>query len=277
MTFEAADGARLDADPPFPPSAPARCSSTCAATAWSGVLLVRLGGHAAGVFPGARLVDSKVGSRLVHGRHQAGGRARSASRAAARGRRGWRSRRPPTSAARVLLPHRADLDALVLGGDRRALDEVLEDPRLRPLRALTGERVLDVPDPRLAVLKTMPDRFRATRLTVSVTIRRQPTAADRADDDDEPAQRHRGQPAAVDAAHLPADRGADRRARGGLPRDVRDEYEDDRGDEVHEPGEHVLDRVEPLQLLVEEDPEEGHQQHALGGAEVAAVDARERR
>ena len=39
------------------------------------VLLVRLGGYAAGVFRGAppRLVASKVGSRLVHGRSAAGG------------------------------------------------------------------------------------------------------------------------------------------------------------------------------------------------------------
>ena len=50
------------------------------------------------------------------------------------------------------------------GGDRRALAEVLEDPRLRPFRALVAERVLDVPDPRLAVLQSTPDLFRATVL-----------------------------------------------------------------------------------------------------------------
>jgi hypothetical protein len=65
-------------------------------------------------------------------------------------------------AAGVLLPHLSDLDAVVLGGDRRALTEVLEDPRLRPLVPLVVERVLDVPDPRLKVLQATPDRFRAT-------------------------------------------------------------------------------------------------------------------
>jgi hypothetical protein len=50
----------------------------------------------------------------------------------------------------------------VLGGDRRALAEVLEDVRLRPLARLAQDRVLDVPDPRLDVLKTTPDAFRAT-------------------------------------------------------------------------------------------------------------------
>ena len=67
-------------------------------------------------------------------------------------------------AVRVLLPHRADLDALVLGGDRRALATVLEDPRLRGLARLGGERVLDVPDPRLDVLRRTPERFLATIL-----------------------------------------------------------------------------------------------------------------
>jgi hypothetical protein len=64
----------------------------------------------------------------------------------------------------VLLEHRNDLEAVVLGGDRRALTEVLEDVRLRPLRPLVSERVLDVPDPRLKVLEATPDLFRATIL-----------------------------------------------------------------------------------------------------------------
>jgi peptide subunit release factor 1 (eRF1) len=123
---------------------------------------VRLGGHAAGVFSGRRLVDSKVGTRNVHGRHRAGG---SSQRRFER-RRGEQARvaleAAADVAARVLLPHLSDLDAVVLGGDRRALAEVLEDPRLRPLQRLAQDRVLDVPDPRLAVLKTTPDAFRAT-------------------------------------------------------------------------------------------------------------------
>jgi hypothetical protein len=52
----------------------------------------------------------------------------------------------------------------VLGGDRRALADVLDDVRLRPLRPLVAERVLDVHDPRLKVLQATPDVFRATVL-----------------------------------------------------------------------------------------------------------------
>ena len=161
----------VECDPPFPPLTatgirdgfdPGPLLEHAARERVVGVLLVRLGGHAAGVFAGRRLVDSKVGSRNVHGRHRAGG---SSQRRFER-RRGEQARvaleAAADVAARVLLPHRGDLEAVVLGGDRRALSEVLEDPRLRPLRGLVEERVLDVPDPRLKVLRDTPDRFRAT-------------------------------------------------------------------------------------------------------------------
>jgi peptide subunit release factor 1 (eRF1) len=127
-----------------------------------GVLLVRLGGHAAGVFAGRRLVDSKVGRRNVHGRHKAGGQSQQRFARRREGQARVAMQAAADVAARVLLPHRADLEALVLGGDRRALATVLEDPRLRGLARLGGERVLDVPDPRLKVLQSTPDRFRAT-------------------------------------------------------------------------------------------------------------------
>lgn len=161
----------LECDPPFPPLAaagqregfvPGPLIEHAARERVVGVLLVRLGGHAAGVFSGRRLVESKVGSRNVHGRHRAGG---SSQRRFER-RRGEQARvaldAAADVAARVLLPHRRDLEAVVLGGDRRALTEVLEDPRLRPLVPLVSERVLDVAEPRLKVLQATPDRFRAT-------------------------------------------------------------------------------------------------------------------
>ena len=170
VTLTAADGAVLDCDPPFPPLAGKGIEGLLDHVRRErvvGVLLVRLGGHASGVFAGRRLVDSKVGSRLVHGRHRKGG---SSARRFER-RRADQVRlaleQAADTAARILLPHRADLDALVLGGDRRALAEVLEDVRLRPLRHLVAEPVLDVPDPRLDVLKATPDRFLATRLTLT--------------------------------------------------------------------------------------------------------------
>jgi hypothetical protein len=161
----------VDCDPPFPPLAatgvrdgfaPAPLLDHVARERVVGVLLVRLGGHAAGVFSGRRLVTSKVGSRPVHGRHRAGGSSQRRFERRREGQARVALHAAADVAARVLLEHRRDLDAVVLGGDRRALAEVLEDPRLRPLVPLVAERVLDVPDPRLAVLRATPDLFRAT-------------------------------------------------------------------------------------------------------------------
>jgi hypothetical protein len=177
VTFEGADGAVLDADPPFAPLAPegrgeregfeaAPLLDHVRRERVVGVLLVRLGGHAAGVFAGERLVDSKVGSRPVHGRHRAGGQSQRRFERRREGQARVALEAAADVAARILLPHRDDLEALVLGGDRRSLAEVLEDPRLRGLTSLLEERVLDVPDPRLAVLRSTPELFLATRLTV---------------------------------------------------------------------------------------------------------------
>jgi peptide subunit release factor 1 (eRF1) len=173
VAFVGADGERVVCEPPFPPLDeavrgdragydPAPLLDHVRRDRTVGVLLVRLGGHAAGVFKGEQLIDSKVGSRLVHGRHRKGG---SSSGRFARRREG-EARAALQAAAdvavRVLVPAIARLDAVVLGGDRRALDEVLADARLAPLRPLVRGRVLDVPDPRLAVLRETPQRFLAT-------------------------------------------------------------------------------------------------------------------
>jgi Actinobacteria/chloroflexi VLRF1 release factor len=171
VVFVADDGSRVVCEPAFPPLAAASRGSRAGfdpapllehvrRERTVGVLLVRLGGHAAGVFEGERLVESKVGSRLVHGRHRKGG---SSSGRFARRREGQARaalQQAADVAARVLVP--AALDALVLGGDRRALDTVLSDPRLAPLRPLVAPRILDVPDPRLDVLRSIPERFLAT-------------------------------------------------------------------------------------------------------------------
>jgi hypothetical protein len=50
---------------------------------------------------------------------------------------------------------------VVSGGDRAAVEAVLGDPRLQPLRPLVADRFLAVPDPRLRVLQATPDQFRA--------------------------------------------------------------------------------------------------------------------
>ena len=130
------------------------------------VLLVRRGRWAVGVFHGPELVVSKVDARQVQGRTAAGGWSQ--QRFARR--RGHQTDAVVSHAAdtavRVLLPHAATVRALFTGGDRGLVDDVLADPRLRPLAALRREPALDVGDPTKAVLLTAPEQFRAVEVHV---------------------------------------------------------------------------------------------------------------
>jgi hypothetical protein len=129
-------------------------------------VLARRASVAVGIAEGERLVSSKVDSSYVQGRTAAGGwsqhrfarrrenQAKAAASAAA------------DIVARLLLPEVDRLDAVVTGGDRRAVDAVLADPRLAPVAALRSERFLDVPEPRQAVLANAVDAARAVRIRV---------------------------------------------------------------------------------------------------------------
>ena len=173
VTFEAADGALAEFHPPFPPLShdgahEGAVGEPLLAHACRdrvvGVLLVRLGGHAAGVFEGERLVAAKVGSRLVHGRHAAGGwsQLRFARRRAGQAR--VAARAAADDAARVLVPALPALEAVVLGGDRRAVEPLRADPRLAGVFALAVDRFLATREPRRAVLERSAAAFRAVRV-----------------------------------------------------------------------------------------------------------------
>jgi hypothetical protein len=54
----------------------------------------------------------------------------------------------------------------VAGGDRRTVDAILADRRLEPVAALVDQRFLDVPEPRLAVLRDAVAAARAIRIRV---------------------------------------------------------------------------------------------------------------
>ena len=56
--------------------------------------------------------------------------------------------------------------ALVTGGDRSAVDAILSGPALAPLAALRAERMLDVPEPRHAVLVAAIAQARAVRILI---------------------------------------------------------------------------------------------------------------
>src|SRR5690349_6684889 len=120
-------------------------------------LLVRLGGFAVGVFEGERLVASKVGTRFVKGRHKKGGS--SANRF--RRRREKQARELVEAAAEtalaVLEPWRDRVEFAALGGDRRAVDEVLAaESGLRWLEERALPRFFTTRDPRQRELERLP-------------------------------------------------------------------------------------------------------------------------
>lgn len=129
-----------------------------------GVLLVRRGGYGAGVFEGGKLVESKVGSRHVQGTTKAGGwsQQRYARRRDNQAREAFAA--AADVAARILAPAR--LDVLVCGGDRLAVETVLEDPRLKALRGLVRQPFLGVADPRQKVLERAGVDARAVRIEI---------------------------------------------------------------------------------------------------------------
>src|SRR4051794_29761237 len=173
VCLAAADEATADCEVPFPPLAVDASAAYGGLVAHVlrdrrvGVLLVRRGGFAAGVFDGVRLAVSKVGSRHVQGRTAAGGWSQQRFARRREGQTRVAISAAADIAAAVLLPHCDGMAAVVAGGDRAACDEALRDPRLAPLIPLLAPRRLDVPEPRLRVLESTPTAFRSVRVRLN--------------------------------------------------------------------------------------------------------------
>lgn len=131
-----------------------------------GLVLVRLGGYSVGVAKDGHVLTSSTGARQVHGRAKPGGS--SASRFARRreGQVRVALQAAADTVARVLLPVAGGLDAVVLGGDASALDALRADTRLTDLLARAEPRLLDVPEPRRAVLDDAARRARNVEIVV---------------------------------------------------------------------------------------------------------------
>ncbi len=153
--YTAADGAVAHIEVPFGPLEDDLVSHVLRERT-VGVLLARKGGHAAGVFVGDTLVSSKVGSRHVQGRTAAGGWSQQRFARRREGQASVASQAAADVAVRILLAQ--PLDAVVTGGERSAVAEILTDKRLAALLPLVQPRLLDVPDPRLKVLQAVPFR-----------------------------------------------------------------------------------------------------------------------
>ncbi|NLU77622.1 hypothetical protein HCA58_04270 [Micromonospora sp. HNM0581] len=155
----------------LPPGAPpvvnlAGFVATVTAPRRIGLLLVRKGAMAMGIAEGERLSVHKVDTHYVQGRTAAGGWSQ--QRFARRRDNQTRAALADAAdlAVRLLLPEAGRLDALVAGGDRRAVDSVLADSRLAPLAARRADRLLDVPEPRYAVLVAAVAAARAVHILV---------------------------------------------------------------------------------------------------------------
>ncbi len=169
LTGRAEDGSTFEARRPFAtsydgPANPAAFVTACTPPAAWGVLLVRKGGFAIARLAGERIVESKVGQRHVQGRTKAGGQSQQRfSR-----RRDNQARAAFEAAAghahRILT---GSLTALVCGGDRTAVEQVLEDPHLRSLAKLRVDPWLPVPDPRRATLEQAVADGSSVALTVT--------------------------------------------------------------------------------------------------------------
>ena len=118
------------------------------------VLLLRLGGAAVGIFEGERLVTSKVTTAFVKGRHKKGG---SSSGRFAR-RHDEQARGLFDKACDVLRgqveSYEGRIESFLRGGDRLTLQSFEKRcPYIKRFDSVRLSRVLDVPDPRLAVLR----------------------------------------------------------------------------------------------------------------------------
>jgi hypothetical protein len=129
------------------------------------LVLVRRGGYAVGLGRGTDLIAHKVGTRYVQSRTAAGGWSQ---------QRFARRRHNQADALvgsviehtmRIVLAEPSE--ALVVGGDKALIRDVLADARLARLAELPRRELFDLPDPKLAVLQQALRRGRAVRINLT--------------------------------------------------------------------------------------------------------------
>jgi hypothetical protein len=170
LSAVSADGTSLIVEVPFPPLPAAAPTVAALVDHLSrpfvlGVVLVRRGGFAVAYLRGGEVIDSKVGQRHVQGRTKAGGwsQQRFARRRDNQARAAFDA--AAEQVVRILGPRTADLDALAVGGDRKAVEAVLAqagDLALLPRVWLGG-----VADPRRDVLNSAISRVRSVVVRIS--------------------------------------------------------------------------------------------------------------
>lgn len=129
------------------------------------VIFARRGAFAVGVFDGSQLLASKVDTSYVQGRTAAGGwsQQRYARR---RGKQAAQAISKAVEAThRVFATYQSSIEAVVGAGDKDTVAEIVKEPRLRwTASILVSAHIGDVPEPRLASLRALPEKFRAVRI-----------------------------------------------------------------------------------------------------------------
>ena len=129
------------------------------------LILVRLGSYAVGICRGESLIASKVGTGLVHGRHKKGGSSQQRFQR-------HREKQIESFLDRVcghikekLEPQARTLDYLVYGGARTTILSLQKRcPFLQQFDNRTLAPLLDIPDPRQAVLETAVGRIWSSKV-----------------------------------------------------------------------------------------------------------------
>jgi len=170
ITLVADDGASAVLES-FVPSEPCQPGAVEELAGWAqpprhlALILIRRGGYAVGLGQGPELIAHKVGTRYVQSRTAAGGWSQHR----------FARRRDNQADALVgsVVGHAVRIaaasrnDALVVGGDKALVRDVLADPRLARIVTLPRRELFNLPDPKLVVLQRALRRGRAVRITLS--------------------------------------------------------------------------------------------------------------
>jgi len=127
------------------------------------LILIRLGAYAIGVYQGQKLVGSKVGTGLVHARHKQGGSSQARFARHREKQIGYFMTRVCGHVRDQIEPHLQTLDYVTYGGARTTI--LLLRKQCHFLGQFDGRTLpplLDIPEPRKAVLDTAIDRVWAS-------------------------------------------------------------------------------------------------------------------
>lgn len=170
LLVEAGDGATAIAPVPFPPldldepvtdldAALELVLAHLARPRLVGLVLVRLGGHSIGIVRAGTVLVSTTDQLPVHGRNKAGGWSQQRFARRRVGQARVAVQHAAADVRRVLGARMGELSAVVLGGDAHMIAALRAEPGLTEVFALAQPGVLDVPQPRRAVLDEAAKRI----------------------------------------------------------------------------------------------------------------------